>query len=250
MPTDKQTLTHQLNHLGLNDCRLLMAHASMRAVGPVEDGATGLIDAILAAMGPGGTLVQPLGADDSDPFDKDVTPTEGDLGVFAEIFRTRAGTKVNDHAAARFGAIGPLADEILEPMPLHHYYDEGSPLSRFVRAGGRVLRLGADIDTVTATHYAEYLADVPDKRHVSRRYERADTGEQWIDSLDDVDGIAVWGGGDYFPQILIDFLETGAVRTGPVGGCRAELFRAGDFVPFAVRWMETNLGGMPGQSEL
>ena len=105
-----------------------------------------------------------------------------------------------------------------------------------------MLRLGADIDTVTLTHWAEYRADIPRKKTVRRRYVRADIGAQWIESLDDTDGIARWPDGDYFSQILIDFLAAGKARCGPVGNCWAELFSASDFVPFAVRWLERRFG--------
>ncbi len=104
---------------------------------------------------------------------------------------------------------------------------------------GTVLRLGADADTVTLTHWAEYLAKVPGKRRVRRRYVRCDSGEQWIESLDDSEGIVDWDEGDYFSQIWWDFLRSGQVRTGRVGHCTAELFPAASFVTFAVEWLET-----------
>lgn len=110
---------------------------------------------------------------------------------------------------------------------------------------GRVLRLGADPDTVTLTHYAEYLADVPDKIRARRRYFRADTGEVWIESLDDNDGIAEWPHGDYFEQIYLDYRSSGAVKTGMVGRCKAELMDAQHFVSFAVVWMERELTAAP-----
>ncbi|MEM9105655.1 MAG: AAC(3) family N-acetyltransferase [Pseudomonadota bacterium] len=237
----KEQLGLQLRDLGIGECRLLMVHASLRRLGPVAGGADGLLDGLMAALGSDGTLVMPMGADDSSPIDYRTTLADGELGVLVEIFRQRHGTRVNDHAAARFGASGPLANVILEPVPLHNYYGEGSPLSRFANHGGWVLRLAADIDTVTLTHWAEYLADLPQKRSVRRRYLRADIGEQWIESLDDTDGIADWSGGDYFSQILIDFLAEGKVRCGPVGKCQAELFSAAEFVPFAVHWLERNI---------
>jgi hypothetical protein len=87
------------------------------------------------------------------------------------------------------------------------------------------------------------LADVPNKVRVRRRYVRADTGEVWIESLDDTDGIATWPHGDYFPQIFLDYRASGAVRGGPVGRCAAELFDAQPFVAFAVAWMNRHLGG-------
>lgn len=240
-------VTDALRALGLGAGEIVMIHASLRRVGPVEGGAVGVIAALRAAVGPGGTLLAVLGADADEPFDTLRTPVDvEDMGVFAEVFRTYAGVSVNDHVAARYAAQGPAADWLLEPTPLNDYHGPGSVLERLVQGGGKVLRLGADPDTVTLTHYAEYLAEVPDKVRVRRRYVRADVGEVWVEGLDDDDGIATWAQGDYFPQVFLDYRATGAVRVGPIGGCRAELFEAAPFVAFAVDWLERNLGAGRG----
>lgn len=235
-------LVRQLKDLGVGSCPILMVHASLRKTGPIDGGAETLLDAVLDVLGEDGTMVMPLGATEKHPFDALTTPANEDMGILAEVFRQHPRVQVNDHAASRFGALGPQSDVLLEPMPLHNYHGHGSVLPRFAERGGSVLRLGADIDTVTLTHWAEYLAQIPYKRLVRRRYIRADIGEQWIESLDDCEGIAYWGDGDdYFSQILIDFLEAGKAHVGPVGNSQAELFEAQPFVDFAVAWMEAHL---------
>ncbi len=238
---DRAGLTRQLTTLGVQAGMTLMVHASLRRIGPIEGGADTLLDALQAVLGADGTLLMLLAADDEEAFDPATTPADPDVGALAEVFRRRTGTTVNDHAAARFGVQGPRAAELLATTPLHDYYGPGSVLARFTAAEGRVLRLGANVDTVTLTHWAEYLAKVPDKRRVRRRYLHADSGEQWIEGLDDSGGITTWDGGDYFAQILKDFLAAGHARSGPVGGCMAELLPAPAFVAFAVQWMETHL---------
>jgi aminoglycoside N3'-acetyltransferase len=234
-------LLRQLKTLGVGSFDVLMVHASLRKVGPVVGGADSLLGALLETLGQKGTMLMLLAADDSKPFDLHTAPADPDVGVLAEVFRQRPGTKVNDHVAARFGAYGPKAIELLEPTPLHDYYGPGSVLERFTAMNGAVLRLGADVNTVTLTHWAEYEANLSQKRRVRRRYVRADVGEQWVESLDDTDGIAAWTQGDYFSQLLIDFLEAGHAQIGPVGNCMAELFEAKTFVSFAVAWLETHL---------
>ncbi|GLQ57192.1 aminoglycoside N(3)-acetyltransferase [Devosia nitrariae] len=241
---DRQELAQQLRALGVGG-GALMVHASLRRLGTVAGGADGVLDALQEALAPDGTLLMMLGADASVPFDAATTPADPEMGVLAETFRRRPGVRVNDHAASRYAAIGPLAAPLLEPMPLHDYHGPRSVLERLVEIGGAVLRLGADTDTMTLTHYAEYLAELPEKRRSRLRYLRADIGEQWIESLDDTDGIADWENGgddDYFARILIDFLATGKARTGLVGRCNAELVPARDFVEFATTWMEDRLG--------
>ena len=241
MVTAAAQLQAQLRDLGLRSGALVMVHASLRAVGPVEGRAGGLIDAILDVIGPDGTMVMALGADADEPFEAQRTEVDiEDMGVLAEVFRTHPGTRVSDHAASRWAASGPLAPALLRDPPLHDYHGPGSLLERFVARGGVVLRLGADVDTMTLTHLAEYRARVPDKRRVRIRYVRADVGEQWIESLDDTDGIVE--DGDYFEQILIDFIAAGRARRGAVGRCQAELLDGQEFLQFAVDWMERELG--------
>jgi aminoglycoside 3-N-acetyltransferase len=239
----RTTLADQLRSLGVQAGAPLMLHSSLRKVGPIVGGADALLDALVDVISPTGTLMMLLGADLSVPFDARTTPVDvEEMGVLTEVFRQHPEVRVNDHAAARYGALGPASRALLEPIPLHDYHGSGSVLERFTDTGGMVLRLGANVNTVTLTHWAEYRARLPDKRRAKLRYWRADLGEQWIESLDDTNGIRDWSQGDYFPRIWLDFLAAGHARTGIVGRTVAELFEAPRFVHFATAWMERNLG--------
>jgi aminoglycoside N3'-acetyltransferase len=242
-------LAEELRQLGIRGGEVVMVHASLRAVGPVTGGAAGVLEALEAAVGPEGTLVMNLGAAEGDaPFDKDGTPADPDVGVLAEVFRTTPGTRVNDHPDARFGARGDRAAALLrEPLPWDDPYGPGSILERLVDADGRILRLGADPDTVTLLHLAEYRADVPAKRRVTRRHRvRTPQGTvvtRTVSCLDDSDGIADWDGEDYFALVLRDYLsEPGRAATGRVGGAPSELIDAAGLLAHATAWMSRHLG--------
>lgn len=250
MQATRATLAADLRALGVEAGRVLMVHASLRRIGAAtlfasslsKGGADAVIDALLDAVGADGTLLMVLGSDDdAAAFDPATTPADPTVGAMAEVFRRRTGVLVNDHVAARFAAQGPRAAWLLDPQPLHHYYGPGSVLERFTQINGQVLRLGADIDTVTLTHHAEYLARLPHKYRVVRDYVRADTGALQVESLDDSNGIVDWPHGDYFAQLMRDWLDDLRVRKGRVGRAQAELFDAQPFVDFAVRWMEDKL---------
>ena len=255
-------LVGDLAALGVEPGDVVMVHASLRAIGPVDGGAAAVVAALDQAVGPAGSVLMTLGARDdwdwvnerpeadrpdlladAEPFDAAVTPADPGVGVLAEVFRTTPGTVVSDHPEGRFGARGRLAAELITDVPWDDYYGPGSPLARLVDAGGTVLRLGADPDTVTLTHYAEALVDVPDK--IRARRARRVVGREdivWVDTLDDSNGIAPWGGdGDYFPPLLAAYLATGRPRTGRVGGAPSELIDAADYVAFAVDWLAGHL---------
>jgi len=235
-----ESLRDDLSELPIAKVSAVMLHASLRKIGPIQGGPEVLLDVILELLPEDSPLLMPLGSNDNEPFNAKTSPAEVEIGALAEIFRRRKDTIVNDHVAGRFGAIGKGGEYLLNPTPLHDYLGPGSVLERFTQINGSVLRIGADLDTVTLTHYAEYLADIPNKKRVTRSYQRADIGDQEIESLDDSDGIVAWSGGDYFSQILIEFLNSGQVLIGKVGEARAELFEAQSFVRFSVDWLESN----------
>lgn len=237
-----------LGRLGVLVGDVVMVHASLRAVGPVEGGAAGVVEALESAVGPAGTLLMNLGAleEPETVFDKDRTPADPDVGMLAEVFRALPGTVVNDHPDARFGARGRLTSELLDDLPWDDYYGPGSVLNRLVGVDGKVLRLGADEDTVTLLHLAEYLADVPDKRRVVRPHTVAGPDgspmTRTVSCLDDTDGIVDLPGEDYFAGILRDYLSTGRARTGLVGDARSELIDAADLLRHGTTWMTAHLG--------
>lgn len=259
-----------VRRLGVVPGDIVMVHASLRAVGPVEGGADAVVDALDAAVGPGGTVVMTISARDdwawvnerpeaerealllggAEPFDRLRTPADPDFGVLAEVFRRRRGTVVGDHPEGRFGARGRGAPALVEDGPWDDYNGPGSPLARLVEGGGKVLRLGADPGTLTVIHYAEYLADLPAKRRVRRHRLVAGPGGPRVvvvSGLDDERGIGEvdpgdpWAGQDYFGVILRQYLATGRAATGTVGHAPSELIDAADVVRFAAAWMEEHL---------
>jgi aminoglycoside N3'-acetyltransferase len=184
----------------------------------------------------------------AEPFDHRSTPADPDVGALAEVFRLRPGTVVNDHPDGRFGARGRLAEELLADTPWDDYYGPGSPLQRLVDSDGKVLRLGADLDTVTLLHYAEYLASVPNKRRV-RRVHKVRDGMRIVESLDDTKGIAERPGDeDYFATILRSYLATGRAAIGRVGQARSELIDAAALVAFGAAWMTEHLASSSRRS--
>jgi aminoglycoside N3'-acetyltransferase len=257
-------LVDDLRCLGLRPGDLAMVHASLRRIGPVEGRAVGVVEAILEALAPGGTMLMILGAADDHawinerpeeereallaeavPFDYLGTPAAPDVGTLAEVLRTFPGTLVSDHPEGRFAAHGPLAHELLDEVPWDDYFGPGSPLERLLD-GGRVLRLGADLDTVTVLHHAEYRCSVWPRRRV-RRHRLVSTVDgpqiRVVECLDDEHGLVDYHGPDYFEDLLRDYLATGRAASGTVGDAQAELLEAGDLVAFAERWLDEHLDG-------
>ncbi len=264
---DQASLQRDLAALGVRGGDVAMVHVSLRKTGLArsEFGAGGpevLLVALEAAVGADGTLMMILGSDYSHdwvnskpaeerarllagtlPFDGRSAAVLPEVGWFAEVFRRAPGTLLSDNPSGRFAARGRRAAEVLRDQPWNDYYGPGSPLQRLCDAGGKVLRIGADPETVTVLHYAEYLAQVPAKRRTRWDYVvQGAEGPQhvWIDCLDDSNGIVDWPGEDYFALITKAYLATGGAQQGVVGRAPSELIDAAAFAAFGVLWMEKN----------
>lgn len=162
----RREATEQLLDLGVRPGGVLVVHTVFSRVAPIEGGPRGLIDALLAALGPDGTLVMPSLSDDDDhPFDAARTPCAA-MGVTADAFRRLPGVLRSDNPHA-FAAFGPRAGEVTSPHPLDVPHGLDSPVGRVWELDGLVLLLGVGHDANTTVHLAENLAGV---RYRSPKY--------------------------------------------------------------------------------
>jgi aminoglycoside N3'-acetyltransferase len=222
----KAELVEQLRGLGVEPGQTLVVHSSYRALRPVEGGPAGVIDALLEAVGPAGTITMPSWTDsDTEPFDPERTSSLH-LGVVTETFWRRPGVLRSGHLNA-FAAKGRHAEEIVSgPLPLPPHLRE-SPIGKVWELDGSVLLLGVGHDSNTTLHLAELLARVPygvakqvtvledgrlkrleyrENDHCCARFERMDG---WL-------------------------RERGLQREGRVGGAEARLIRSRDVVQVAL----------------
>lgn len=260
----RASLRKDVEQLGVGPGDIVMVHAAMSRVGRLLNGPDALIGALLDATSPGGTILAYTDWDarydellDQDgrvpeewrahvpPFDPSASRSIRDNGVLAEFIRTWPGARRSGNPGASVAAIGARADWLTADHPLDYGYGEGSPLAKLVAAGGKVLMVGAPLDTMTLLHHAEHLARLPGKR--IRRYEvpfATAGGTQWrmveefetslpiVDGLDD----------DYFATIVTEFLATGRGVQGLIGEAPSTLVEAAAITAFAVDWLEGHVG--------
>ena len=179
-PVSLESLIADLSALGLQSGDIAFVHTSVSALGWVCGGAVTVIQALLAALGPQGTLVMPAHSGGlSEPrnwqnppvppdwwsfiratmpaFDLRITPTGG-IGATAELFRTWPGVSRSDHPTSSMAASGPRAEEILREHPLDDPLGDRSPLGRLYELQAKVLLLGVGHDSNTSLHLAERRA--------------------------------------------------------------------------------------------
>jgi len=264
----KASIIADLHRLGVEPGDLLMLHASLKAIGPVEGGAAGLIAALLEVVGPTGTLMgyaswdrSPYeatlnGARMSDDerrawpaFDPETARTYRGFGLLNQFLADTPGARRSAHPDASMVAVGARAQELTEDHLLGHALGRGSPLERLVHLGGKVLLLGAPLDAVTLLHYAEAIAEIPGKRRVTYEMPLRGTDGRtvWVkteefDSNGILDRFAVEGEPDAVETIARAYVASGRHRQGLVAGAQCQLFDAQDMTAFGVNYLEQHFG--------
>lgn len=257
----KADLLTQCRELGVQSGDLLMVHASMKAVGEILGGPDVLIEAILESVGESGTLMAYLGCElpfddvgrglfseseeqfirnNIPAFDPRKARANREHGIFAEFFRTYDGVVCSRNPGSRMAALGAKASWLMADHPYDYGLGLNSPLDKFCGKDGKVLLIGSDLDNVTLLHFAEAVAVIPEKRLVKISLPLLLKGQkEWLEvvEFDSSTGVKVWAD-NFFSQIMLAFIETGAVNSGRLGNADCCLFNGRKLVEFAVPLME------------
>ena len=165
--TDLYSVRDALCTLGVTDGDILLFHSSLKSFGYIEGGADAVIDGALLAVGDRGTLAAPTlvqrdFANAYKNWDKNRTPS--DVGRIAEVFRKRPEALRSDQATHSVAAIGPMAKFLTEghtaygPRPSiygDYAFAESSPWQKMYDLGGKVVFMGATIESNTYRHFIE-----------------------------------------------------------------------------------------------
>jgi aminoglycoside 3-N-acetyltransferase len=258
-PTTRKILVSDLRKLGVAAGDTIMLHASVKAVGWVVGGPDVVIQALLDVVGHEGTLMMCVGWEDSPyelaqwpenwqkaylkecpPFDPATSRACRKWSILTEYLRTWLGAFRSSHPDASFAAVGARAKWITEVHSLQYGYGPASPLARLCEARGKVLLLGAPFGSITLLHYAEHMANVPNKQTVHYRMPILKDGQRiWVDVEEfDTCGNVLPDAEKYFELIPREYLALGKGKSGKIGQAQSYLFDADDFVEFAIQWIE------------
>lgn len=251
-PVTVRSLVADLRAVGLPEGGVVLVHSSLRALGWVAGGAEAVVEALLTALGPEGTLVVPAfstGRTDpanwrnppvpeawwpviraeTPPYDPRVSSTR-QMGAVVDCVLRWPGTRRSAHPHLSFAAHGPLAQRVLDPHPLPYGLGETSPLARLYDLDAHVLLLGVGHANNTSLHLAEHRADFPGKRYYQEGASVLTGGRaEWVTfaDLDTNDGD--------FPAIGAAFEEsTREWRVGAAGKGTVRLMGQRALVDFGV----------------
>ena len=216
----KDDIVGELVGLGVPRGGLLFVHSSLSAIGEVEGGADAVVDALLEALGPEGTLVVPTFtyADPHDYPDSidpnwifDPATTHSGMGAITNSVRTRDGAMRSVHLWHSVAAIGPLAEKVVtgNGKTWASAWDARCPMAWVFDNGGTILMLGVPYQNLTAIHVWEVEFDVdyretsfitrrtpcPTERscHSRARYMPAETGTPAATSTASASAWRKWG---------------------------------------------------------
>ena len=168
-------LVEDLRRLGVREGDCLMLHSSLSSLGRVEGGAETVVEALMDAMGPGGTLITPAftqGAwtehlatpDCLDCSGREFCPSPwpSHEGAIPNAALQREGHLRGCHPTHSWVANGARAAEVLRDQqhcltPCGH----GNPFEKLVELDGCIVTLGVGVNTITQWHYFEDVLDVP-----------------------------------------------------------------------------------------
>jgi aminoglycoside 3-N-acetyltransferase len=253
-PVTRARLAADLERLGVRRGSVVAVHSSLTALGWVCGGPQAVVEALLDAVGPDGTIVVPTHTNgNSDPsewshppvpdgwweeiraqmpaYDPARTPSHY-MGAIAETVRAWTGARRSDHPHFSFAAVGPAAEAITSGHELTAGFGPGSPLARVEELDGDVLLIGVGHDSNSSLHVAETRVRKPVRERSAAAILTAGGGRRWVtweDVVPDEHDFAALGAA---------FDASGGSRSGRVGAGEARLMRQRELIEFAVHWLE------------
>ncbi len=237
-PLGPEHVVAALGACGIGAGDLLMLHsdalvaAQFRSV-PEDRRLDLVLDAVLAALGPAGTLVVPTftySFTKGEVFDLDYSPST--VGRLTEQVRRRPGVLRSRHPLFSVAAVGPLA-HAFATSATGDCFGPGTAFDLLYRHGGKIACLGCGFDRITFVHYVEQCA------RVDYRYNKR------FDGLIRRDGVEVAGSVNYLVRDLARdtpcdlgrlkrrLQESGRLRSAAVGRVGLLAVTAQDFLETA-----------------
>jgi aminoglycoside 3-N-acetyltransferase len=148
-----------LREIGVEAGAMLQVHSSLSQLGYVVGGAETVVDALLGAVGPEGTIMVPtFNHGGADIYDPRTTPSTN--GAVTEALWRRPEACRSLHPTHPYAAIGKHAEDLVTGHLEVDTFSRRSPLGKLADRGGFVLLLGVGMRANTAAHIGETMARV------------------------------------------------------------------------------------------
>jgi aminoglycoside 3-N-acetyltransferase len=163
----REQLRADLGRLGVQPADVLLVHSSLSSLGYVRGGADTVIDALLDAVGPAGTVMFPtltgsrnLGPDCPPRFDPRADPCW--TGQIPDTAWRKHDAVRSLHPTHSVAAIGPHAHQLTDAHELAGWpCGPGTPYYKHTEIGGKILLIGCDLSVATTLHGVEEELNLP-----------------------------------------------------------------------------------------
>lgn len=155
----RDEIAADLRALGVRPGDRLLVHSSLKSLGWVKGAAHAVVDALLDAVFPGGTIAVPTHTSPAPILDLVTTPCH--TGAIPNALRIRPDAIRSLDATHSVAAIGPDAAYACAGHPLATALGVDSPFDRLSRLGARILLIGVTHTANSTVHVAEARYPVP-----------------------------------------------------------------------------------------
>ncbi|MEM2087578.1 MAG: AAC(3) family N-acetyltransferase [Thermoproteota archaeon] len=232
----KEEIVRDLVKMGVEKGDVILVHSSLSSIGYVRGGAETMIYALLESIGEEGTVVVPTIT--GQIFDSPEYPPSFSkdkpcwTGIVSETFRKRKEAYRSRHPTHSVAAIGKDARKIIEGHEdAKTPCGKGTPYLKIPEFNGKILFIGATLETNTTFHSVEELAKL--YYHIQP--------EPSICKID-MDGKQVekkyflhaYGTPRAFDEKERELVEHSIARTGYVGRARSILVDAKKMIEFTL----------------
>lgn len=252
-PVTKDQLKAALIKLGVKKGQIIEVHTKLSSFNWIIGGAQTVVDALLELEEEGGTILMPVqsngNSEPSDwcnppvapesygeirkaipPFDPKCSDISG-VGAVPENFRHREDVVISNHPSCAYAAWGRYARLLCNRQSLHFALAEESPTARLYELKGYVLLIGADFDSATCMHLAEYRTDCRPIKIMGGCINDG-TSPVWKKYLDlDIDS-------SVFPKIGSIMARKNMIHETMLGGSKIQFFSAATAIDEATSYFE------------
>jgi len=233
----REEMARDLEGAGLRKGDTVLVHSSLSSIGYVPGGAEAVIDALMEAVGDDGTIVVPTltgHMSDSPENPPDFSSDKPSwTGTIPEALRKREGAYRSNHPTHSVAAIGNLARKVTEghedamtPCGRH------TPYLKIAEANGKILFIGATLDSNTTFHSVEELAKLYYHLQPEPTICELEIGGKPVKRKT---FLHAYGAPRTFGEKEGDLVESGVAKVGHVGRAKSILMDAGDMIDFTLR---------------
>ncbi len=252
-PATLLSLSKGLRSLGVEAGDGIFVHASLKAIGPVQGGASSVVQALLDIVGPQGLVAMPgFSVDAYPPAHLDYTTLTAkqiaevehgvtgfdparssvrEMGFIAETFRRWPGTLRSPHPTTSVCINGAEAEHYTRTHSLAWSTGIDSPFGQLMqRPNMKILLIGVGWNRCTALHTGEFFSHP--RRTKIRRFKTGHGNSPWQETPDVADDM-----NRLFPDVGAAFENKGLVTQGKLGLADCRLCGFSKLIDYASSWI-------------